>query len=222
MVEQMHLVLTRGGDDRLVPSTLDVNLCDQQPCAYRVGLGEPRADGVHDLAASAELCGPLASNAVCDKQVDAVLVRACSRQELGICGGGDRPVGRQSDDLRAPERKRSRHLRKAQVVADLHADPAERSVEHGELVPGQDVAIDAEERQVRLPVPTDDPVRVRPGRRCCEACFRRARASPRRNGSRAGRTPHSRAVVKGPGSSSACGQSLLGALEHVAGARALG
>ena len=86
------------------------------------------------------------------------------------------------------ERERARHLGEAEVVADLDADPAERRVPDVELVAGRDEAVDAEERQVRLPVRADQARRGRRGRRRCGAGRRRARAGRRRRACRAART----------------------------------
>ena len=57
------------------------------------------------------------------------------------------------------ERERARHLREAEVVADLDPDPAQRRLPDVELVAGGREAVDAEERQVRLPVGADQTVR---------------------------------------------------------------
>ena len=52
----------------------------------------------------------------------------------------------------------ARQLGKAQVVADLDPDPADRRVEYLDLVARENEAVDAEERKVALPVPPDEAV----------------------------------------------------------------
>ena len=62
------------------------------------------------------------------------------------------------DDVGALQRERPRHLREAQVVADLDADPAERRLADMALVARRGEAVDAEKREVRLAVGADQAV----------------------------------------------------------------
>src|SRR5262249_29415025 len=68
VAEQVHLVLARRGDDRLVPRPLDVDVREEQGLARRVRLGEPGPGGIDDLAATAELGRPLSPDAVRHEQ----------------------------------------------------------------------------------------------------------------------------------------------------------
>ena len=101
---------------------------------------------------------PLLAHPVRGQQVDAVLGGPGERDHLGLHLRRDGEVGRVRDQVGAVQRERPRHLREAEVVADLQADPAERRLPDVELVAGGDEAVDAEERQVRLPVGADQAV----------------------------------------------------------------
>ena len=122
--------------------------------------GRPRRGGavrVDDLAPAAELAPPLLPDPVRGQQVDAVLGRAGERDQLGLhLAATGKLVGWATG--RRPRARASRHLGEAEVVADLDADPAERRVPDVELVAGGDEAVDAEERQVGLPVGADQAV----------------------------------------------------------------
>ncbi len=180
------------------------------------------AGRVDDLAAAAELGRPLLAHAVRDEQIDAVLERARSREQLGVGRRRERPVRRQADDLRARERERPGHLREAQVVADLESDPADRRVEDRQLVARR---ARSGRRRGTAGGSCDRSRRARPGRRARPRC---GSTSPSRSSrpqtTCASRRRHasSRTAVDGPGISSAIRQRLVGALVHVAGDRALG
>src|SRR5581483_149122 len=99
VAEQVHLVLSRRGDDRLLARTVEVDVGDEQRLAHGVGLGEARAVGSDDLAAAAELRGALTADAIRDQEIDPVLERTRRRQQLGVLRGRHRPIRRQTDDL---------------------------------------------------------------------------------------------------------------------------
>ncbi len=155
-------------------------------------------------------------------EVDAVLGRAGDGDQLGLDPRGHREVRRVRDEVCAPQGERPRHLGEAQVVADLDADPAERRVPDGR-------ARRRERRSGRrrgtggassgsVPIRPSGPTRTAALRSDVAVALEQAaddvHAEPRalaleRLGRRAGDLLGER-------------QRLLGALEHVAGDRALG
>src|SRR5581483_12278665 len=83
VAEEVQLVLA-GNDVVLVPRLLDVDVGDEERLRGLVGLGEPVAVGVDDLAPAAELAPPLLAHPVRDQEVDAVLAGARGRDHLGL------------------------------------------------------------------------------------------------------------------------------------------
>ena len=147
MTEEVELVLARD-DVVLVASFLDVDVRDEQ-CLFRLArLREANAVRVDDLTPAAELRPALLADTVCREQENPVLGGACDGDQLRLDPRRHGEVRRVHDDVGALQRERSRHLREAEVVTDLHADAPERRVPYSELVAGRHEPVDSEERQV--------------------------------------------------------------------------
>ena len=182
-------------DRRAVSSACgDVELGDRH-AGRDTGVGEDLAAGVDHLGAADEAQRPERAGLVGRHPHDLVLqgarpveeVEAALPAVLGQVGGrvgpGARP-GRDADaDLRAVEGERAGGLGERLVVADHHADPADRRVEGAEPVAGGVAGVLAE-RLVHLAVVAEHAVAGHADRAVVAARRRRPRSSRRRRPSR--------------------------------------
>src|SRR5438045_9731476 len=91
----------------------------------RSSLGQSSAVRLHNLAPATELAPSLLADAVSREQIDAILSRPGTRDELRLRPGCQREVGRVRDHVRPAKGEGTGHLREPKVIADLDSDPAE-------------------------------------------------------------------------------------------------
>src|SRR5581483_4906739 len=187
-----------------------------------VGLREESPVRGDDLAAPNEARAALLSDAVAGDDVDTVFPGAGARQEVRRALCALRPVRRDEDDVRSAQRQRARRLREAHIVADQDADAGERQINDGQFRAPAHEAVYAQHGQMRFAIVRDQAARPGDERAVVERA-RRVVSFQQPDDRMNPQLPTGRAdgLCRLAGYRLGGGQRLLGAVEDIAGQRAL-
>ncbi len=154
-------------------SKLAVGVEDLLAVALDGARGEP-AIGIDDAARSGPLDAALEPGSVADGHPDLAHMRGRLREgdlhgPLILRARKEREIRRQRDEVGTGQREPARELREVEVIADRDADPPERRLDHGRLLPARLEAELLAVPEMRLAVHREETARSEDGRRVVDA-----------------------------------------------------